>query len=70
MTEPELHLAALEKVHRFAAEHTDFGLVGAVPSRILGTKGNREFLFYLIRGAKNAEIDMPALVTANGTSAQ
>ena len=70
VTDPELHLAALEKVHRFAAEHTDFGLVGAVPSRILGTKGNREFLFYLIRGAKNAEIDMPALVTANGTSAQ
>lgn len=46
--DPQLHAAAVEKV-RAAAEAAGLAAAGQIPSPILGSEGNQEFLLYLRR---------------------
>ena len=46
--DPEQHGRVLSELRQFA-EETGYTIAGEVPSPILGTKGNREFLLYLRR---------------------
>lgn len=47
--DPALHLQALEDVAR-AAEKNGYGVLGACPSPISGSEGNREFFLHLCHG--------------------
>ena len=52
--DPQLHAAAIEKV-RAASESIGMAMAGQMPSPILGSEGNQEFLLFLRR--QNRKID-------------
>jgi 23S rRNA (cytidine1920-2'-O)/16S rRNA (cytidine1409-2'-O)-methyltransferase len=58
---PAHHLLALSTVITAAAKHGWF-CVAAVPSRLLGAAGNREFFVLLERAASAADLDLAAVV--------
>jgi 23S rRNA (cytidine1920-2'-O)/16S rRNA (cytidine1409-2'-O)-methyltransferase len=58
---PEQHLAVLEQVAEFAAA-LGLRLEGVEPSPIAGPAGNREFLAYLVRGARRPPGDEAAMI--------
>jgi 23S rRNA (cytidine1920-2'-O)/16S rRNA (cytidine1409-2'-O)-methyltransferase len=58
---PAHHVLALSTVITAAAEHGWF-CVAAVPSRLLGAAGNREFFVLLERAASAADLDLAAVV--------
>jgi 23S rRNA (cytidine1920-2'-O)/16S rRNA (cytidine1409-2'-O)-methyltransferase len=58
---PTHHVLALSTVITAAAEH-GWSCVAAVPSRLLGAAGNREFFVLLERAASAADLDLAAVV--------
>ncbi len=59
---PEIHREILREVADFLRDETDLGLLGCTYSPIRGPKGNIEFLFYMVKGASQKEIDIDGTV--------
>lgn len=60
---PETHRDILMEVAAFLKDETDLGLRGCTYSPIKGPKGNIEFLFHMVKGAPQREIDMEEIVS-------
>lgn len=61
---PEIHLDILSEVATFLRENTRLGLIDCTFSPIKGPKGNVEFLFYMVKGQNNRDIDFESIVEA------